>query len=369
MSAETPPQQFRAVALLDRDGTIIEEREYLSDPKGVALLPGAAEAIRLLNLEKVAAVLTTNQSGIPRGILTEEILGQIHDRLVADLAAKDARLDGIYFSPSMPNSGDPRRKPDTGMYRDAARDLNLKGLPVFSVGDRVLDVEFGVNAGGMGIRVLTGHQLKQDLPNKIQRLQRDRQQGKADTAEDLLEAVHQILADLAIDGCQDDLHVKAKFGDMYEIARSLESARAREARIVMANGCFDLIHGGHISYLESAREMGDVLVVAINSDASVRRLKGDKRPVLNETERIRLLANMRCVDFITIFHQDTADHLMGVIRPTIHAKGTDYKPGSVPEGPTAKKLGLQTRIAGDDKENSSRDIIGTVVERAKAGLL
>ena len=362
-------KRFRAVALLDRDGTVIEEREYLADPAGVELLPGAAHAIRILNQEGIAAVLTTNQSGIPRGFLTEETLVKIHERMVADLAAQGAHLDAIYHAPSLPDSGDPRRKPATGMYHEAVRDLDLAGLKVFSIGDRTLDVEFGVNAGGKGIRVLTGHQLKQDVPNKLQTMLKTRAKGLAFTSENILEAVHLLLADLADDGCYQDRYVVKKFADMYGVANALETYRARQSRIVLANGCFDLLHGGHASYLEAARQMGDVPVVAPNSEASVRRLKGESRPIINECDRIQILANFRCVDYVTMFHDDTADHLIEVLRPDIHAKGTDYTPQNVPEGATNRRLGHQFAVAGDPKENSSRDIIKEVTQRAKAGLL
>jgi rfaE bifunctional protein nucleotidyltransferase chain/domain len=360
---------FRAVALLDRDGTIIEEREYLSDPEGVQLVPGAAHAIRILNQEGVAAVLTTNQSGIPRGFFTEETLRRIHDRMNEVLAAEGVHLDGIYFAPSLPDSGDSRRKPGVGMYQEAARDLGLEGLPVYAIGDRSLDVEFGVACGGKGIRVLTGHQLKEDMPNKLEAMQRDRQRGLVFTAENLLHAVHILLADILQESIPEDRLLKAKFGDLYNIARAIREEHSRDNRVVLTNGCFDLIHGGHVSYLEGAREMGDKLVVAINSDASMRRIKGKERPIMKEAERVQVLANLRCVDYITIFHDDTADHLLEVLRPDVHAKGTDYRADNVPEGGTAKRLGFKTAIAGAPKENSTKDIIQIVVERAKQGLL
>lgn len=360
--------RFRAVALLDRDGTVIEEKHYLADPAGVELIPEAAEAIRILNDEGIAAVLTTNQSGVGRGLFTEETLGKIHQVVVDKLTEQGARLDGIYYATSLPDAKDPRRKPDIGMYQEASRDLGLEGLPVYAIGDMSRDVEMGVRAGGKGIRVLTGQQLKPD-PRKIEVLREAKEKGAYYSAENLMHAVHLMLADMADDYCEGDMHVRAKFADMYSTATALQMERLSGNRIVMANGTFDLLHGGHVSYLIGARQMGDKLVVALNSDAGVRRLKGANRPVLPEWERIQLIANMRCVDYVTLFHEDTADHVMDVLRPDVHAKGTDYRPDTVPEGATAQKLGLTTAIAGADKENSSRDIIGTVLERSRKGLL
>lgn len=360
---------FRAAVLIDRDGTINEEVEYLHDPAQLKLLPDAARAIRILDQENIAAIICTNQSGIARGFFTEERLKEINGKLVEMLREENAWVEGIYYSTTLPESGDPMRKPNRGMYEAALRDLPIAGLPVYSIGDRSLDVEFGINCGGKGIRVLTGHQLKEDLPYNQKALYDARRKGLAFTMENLLEAVHFLLADLIRDQCPDDVNMHKKFGDLFSTARALEVERERDNRIVLANGCFDLLHGGHISYLQSCREMGDCLVLAVNSNCSVRRLKGDKRPILPEVDRMQLLAALRCVDYLTVFHEDSADHVLETLRPDIHAKGTDYKSENVPERLTAKRLGIETRIAGEAKENSSRDIIEVVIERAKAGLL
>lgn len=363
------PTTFRAVALLDRDGTINEEVNYLSRPDQVKFLPGAARAIRILNQENVAAVITTNQSGIARGYFDEAALSAVHQRLLQLLADEGARIDAIYHAPSLPDSGDSRRKPGIGMYDDAARDLHLQGLPVYSIGDRSLDVEQGVNCGGKGIRVLTGHQLKEDLPYNLKLLHEQREKRLAFTAEDLLEAVHLMLADINLSSAPDDALLRKKFADLHATARAIAEEKTNGNRIVLANGCFDLLHGGHASYLESARALGDRLVVAINSNASTARIKGPKRPILPETDRLQLLAAIRHIDYLTLFHEDSADHVLETLRPHIHAKGTDYASDNVPELQTTRRLGIETKIAGNPKENSSRDIIDVITERAKAGLV
>jgi len=360
---------FRAVALLDRDGTINEEVEYLSNPEEIRLVPGAGRAIRALNREGVACVLTTNQSGVARGYFSEERLAQIHARLEELLAEEDAHFDGIYYAPSMPDAGDPRRKPAIGMYEEAAKDLGLEGLPVYSVGDRALDVEFGLNCGGKGIRVLTGHHLKSDVPYDPKHLHETRARRQVFVCENLLQAVYTILADFIITERKGDRAFRQKFNDIYMTARALRAERAQQNRVVLANGCFDLLHGGHASYLASARALGDRLVLAVNSNSSIRRIKGKGRPVLSEVDRLSILATLRSVDYLTIFHEDTADFVLETLKPDIHAKGTDYKSDNVPELETSRRLGIETRIAGDPKENSSRDIIEMVVERAKQGLL
>ena len=142
-----------------------------------------------------------------------------------------------------------------------------------------------------------------------------------------------------------------------ELAAHLERERASEKRIVFANGCFDLLHVGHVRYLRDARSAGDVLVVAINSDASMRRLKGEGRPVVPELERAEILAALEGVDHVVVFAEDTVDTLLRELKPHVHAKGTDYRPEDVPEYETARELGIETLIFGDPKDHSSRDLI------------
>jgi len=365
----TPPQKFRAAAMLDRDGNLNEDVEYLADPERLVLLPNAARAVRMLNQEGVAAVLTTNQSGIPRGLLTEETLALIHEKLNAMLAAEGAHLDGIYHAPALPDAGDPRRKPMPGMYHDAVRDLGLQGLPAYSIGDRSLDVEFGLNFGGKGIRVLTGTQVKADIQFDLAHLYEERKRHRVFVEETIFDAVHRLLADLILDAAPENFYLRKKFGHLQKTANDVATERERGNRVVLVNGCFDLLHGGHVSYLEDARALGDRLVLAVNSSASIARLKGNGRPLMPEAERMVLLASLRHVDYLTVFHEDSADYVLETLKPDIHAKGTDYRDDNVPELQTSRRLGIETRIAGNPKENSSRDIIDVVMERARAGIL
>lgn len=116
------------------------------------------------------------------------------------------------------------------------------------------------------------------------------------------------------------------------------------ARIVLTNGCFDLIHRGHITYLSRARALGDLLVVALNSDESVRKLKGSTRPVNPLEDRLFQMAALRMVDFVTSFPQDTPIETIRIIRPTIHVKGGDYKPEDLPEKPVVEEGGGRVEI-------------------------
>ncbi len=133
-------------------------------------------------------------------------------------------------------------------------------------------------------------------------------------------------------------------------------------RVVMANGCFDLLHVGHVRYLQAARGLGDVLVVAINSDRSVRKLKGLGRPILNETERALLVGSLACVDYVVIFNELNVIKILKTLKPSIHAKGTDYTEASVPEGAIVRTYGGVVKIVGDPKNHATRDMIRQIAE-------
>jgi D-glycero-beta-D-manno-heptose 1-phosphate adenylyltransferase len=138
-------------------------------------------------------------------------------------------------------------------------------------------------------------------------------------------------------------------------------ARKNGARIVFANGCFDILHVGHIRYLEGARLLGDVLVVAINSDEQVRALKGEGRPFVPERERAEIIAALRAVDYVTIFPERTVEALLRAIRPDVHAKGTDYSEETVPERDVVRSYGGSVRIVGDPKDHSSTEMVRKVM--------
>jgi rfaE bifunctional protein nucleotidyltransferase chain/domain len=136
--------------------------------------------------------------------------------------------------------------------------------------------------------------------------------------------------------------------------------------IVFANGCFDLIHTGHIRYLQHAKALGDVLILGVNSDASVAALKGDGRPLQPESERAEILASLDCVDYVLLFDAPTADGILRELKPDVHAKGTDYTEASVPERETVRAYGGRVSIAGDPKDHSTKDLIQTILSKFRS---
>ena len=142
-----------------------------------------------------------------------------------------------------------------------------------------------------------------------------------------------------------------------ELVARVRAERESGSRIVLANGCFDVLHVGHVRYLAGARELGDVLVVGVNSDDQVARLKGEGRPVLPEEERAELVAALESVTYVTVFNEPTVEELLLALKPDVHAKGTDYTEDSVPERNVVRSYGGRVAIVGDPKDHSTSAIL------------
>ncbi len=153
------------------------------------------------------------------------------------------------------------------------------------------------------------------------------------------------------------------FRNIDELETCIQEAGA--GRVILANGCFDPLHVGHIRYLEGARAAGDFLVVALNDDKSTRKVKGNGRPVVPEADRAAVLSSIRTVDAVLLFSETDVSALLEALRPCCHAKGTDYTVETVPELETSKRLGIETVIVGDPKSHASSELLGKMRERAK----
>lgn len=142
-----------------------------------------------------------------------------------------------------------------------------------------------------------------------------------------------------------------------ELAEAIRQEKAAGRVVGFANGVFDLLHVGHVRYLEGAKALVDRLIVAVNSDSSVRGLKGEGRPILPEAARAELVASLRAVDYVVIFSEPTVGRLLELLKPDVHCKGTDYTVDSVPERAIVKAYGGRTAIVGDPKDHSTRDLV------------
>ena len=147
-----------------------------------------------------------------------------------------------------------------------------------------------------------------------------------------------------------------------ELIKTVAEARAAGLRIVLANGCFDVLHVGHIRYLAGARSEGDLLIVGVNSDEQVREQKGEGRPILPATQRAEIVAALESVNYVTVFHEPTVEQLLLALKPDVHAKGTDYTVDSVPEREVVKSYGGRVAIVGDPKDHSTSEILSRMGE-------
>ncbi|HEY7514468.1 MAG TPA: adenylyltransferase/cytidyltransferase family protein [Vicinamibacteria bacterium] len=150
----------------------------------------------------------------------------------------------------------------------------------------------------------------------------------------------------------------AKIGALEEVAARVEEARRAGKTVALANGCFDVLHVGHVRYLEGAKAEADVLVVGVNADDSVRRLKGAGRPVQPAEDRALLVAALRSVDHVVVFAEDDVNALLLALRPDVHCKGTDYTPETVPERDVVRSYGGRVAIVGDRKDHDTSALLG-----------
>ena len=148
-----------------------------------------------------------------------------------------------------------------------------------------------------------------------------------------------------------------KFTDLETLMVALAGPRAAGQTVAMANGVFDLLHVGHVRYLEAAAELADILVVAINDDASTRRLKGPERPVIPALERVEMVAALSVVDAVFLFGEDDVRQVLDRLKPDVQVKGTDYTPESIPERDAVQAYGGRVAVAGDPKEHSTSALL------------
>ncbi len=147
-----------------------------------------------------------------------------------------------------------------------------------------------------------------------------------------------------------------------ELQKRIDEARRAGKTVVFGNGCFDLLHVGHIRYLQGARQLGDLLVVAVNDDLSVAKQGKRKKVLTPAAERVEIIAALECVDYVTVFTDPTVESLLTLLKPHIHAKGTDYSEENVPERATVLAYGGRVAIVGDPKDHSTTDLIKAIKE-------
>ena len=152
----------------------------------------------------------------------------------------------------------------------------------------------------------------------------------------------------------------SKLGSLERVSGQLKEARSQGRTVALANGCFDVLHVGHVRYLQGAKAEADVLVVGVNGDASVRRLKGEDRPLLPAGDRALLVGALRAVDHVIVFDEDDVGTLLLALEPDVHCKGTDYTPETVPEREVVRSYGGRVAIVGDPKQHDTRTLVARI---------
>ncbi len=158
-----------------------------------------------------------------------------------------------------------------------------------------------------------------------------------------------------------------KLYTLSQLTRIIQEHKKRGQKVVLANGCFDLIHVGHIRYLKESKKKGDILVLALNSDSSIRKLKGEGRPILNQKERAVIASSFYFIDYITFFNEPNVEKVLLALKPDIHAKGSDYTEETVPEKETVKGYGGTIAITGGPKIKSTSQLIKEIASKIKDG--
>lgn len=170
-------------------------------------------------------------------------------------------------------------------------------------------------------------------------------------------------SDLRRGGINSTTDMNAPILSEHDLEQALGKERAHGRTIAFANGVFDLLHVGHVRYLQDAAKEADVLIVAVNGDDSVRQLKGEGRPVMNERERAEIISAIRGVSFVTIFHEKSPAALLARLKPDVQCKGTDYTADSVPEADVVRSYGGRVAIVGDPKDHSTSEILEKMRDR------
>lgn len=340
--AMTSASQYTVI--LDRDKTINEDPGYLNDASHVELMPGAAEGIALLNHFGVRIFVASNQSGVARGLISLEQLAAVNARITELLQAQGAQIGKIYVCTHGDADNCDCRKPKSGLIRQIIAENGIDPLKTYIAGDRARDLECGREAGMRGILVGAS---SEPMPANL-----------AFRAADLREVASFVLEEIFERESRE--HV---YADASAAAPLFDKLKNEGRRVVFTNGCFDLLHSGHVQLLAQARALGDFLVLGLNSDRSVSALKGPARPVNSETDRARILAQLPYVDAVVIFDEDTPVELMQKVRPAIHVKGGDYVKEKLPEYAVMQKLGGEIVILPFRKGYSTTSILARSAQK------
>ena len=334
--------------LLDRDNTINEDPGYINDASKVKLLPNVVSGLTQLKNFNYKFAIITNQSGVGRGLIKSEELEAVNERLLELLIKEEIRIEKIYICPHVDEDNCDCRKPKNSLHKQALRELDFDKSRSYLIGDRFRDIKPGESLDIRGI--LVGKSEKEDL---------SKPDNLAFHASNMKEACDFILQQ------EFEKENSHKFFFSYKeniFLDFLKNLKDEKKKIVFTNGCFDILHPGHLQYLWQAANLADVLIVGLNTDESVKKLKGSKRPVNTLKDRMLMLSNLPYVTAIVPFAEDTPVSILETIRPAIHVKGGDYEAEKLPEYLTIKKHDGRVVILPFRKGYSTTGILEKVKE-------
>lgn len=290
---------------LDRDGVINHDTNYVHKIEGFEFISGSKEAVKLLNQAGYKIFIISNQSGIGRGYYTADDVEILHKYMIDEIKKVGGKIEKIYYCPHILEANCECRKPNPYFVFQAQKEFDIDLSKSFFIGDHDVDFACGKNADLKTIGVLSGHNAKRE-----------------------------VIPDIVVA----DLMFAAKIISKIKTLSELKEINFKNKKLVTTNGCFDILHEGHLKALKESKAQGDILIVGLNSDDSVRRLKGPTRPVNNEFSRACALAALDCVDYVFIFGEDNPIAFLEVLKPDVHTNSEEYGENCV-EAETVKKKG------------------------------
>lgn len=326
---------MKKAIFLDRDGTLNEDLGYTYKAESLELLPGVLNGLK--KLKDFELFIVTNQSGIGRNYYTEKDMHNYNNQMLEEFDKHKIKIEKIYFCPHSPEDSCDCRKPNIKYVKEAEKEFGIDLKKSYVIGDHPADMGLAKNSGCKGIYLLTGHGVKH--------LDEARGIGLVYVAANFEQAARYILFNK-----YDKIIEKGIIGNL---AKQLKES---EKKIVTINGTFDILHIGHEKILKEAKEQGDVLIVGVNSDLSVKENKGEKRPINNEKSRAKMLANFDFVDYVVVFNEKTPIEVLDEIKPNIHVNGSEYGEECI-EAETVKKNGGKIHVVKLVEGHSTTKII------------
>ena len=326
---------MKRAIFLDRDGTLNEDIGYAHKLEDYELLPGVIEGLK--RLKEFTLFIITNQSGIGRGYFKEEDMHEFNNHMLDEFKKESIEIEKVYFCPHAPEENCTCRKPSARYIKEAEKEYGINLAESYVIGDHAWDIVLAKNAGCKGVYLLTGHGVKH--------LDDSRKANPDYIAANFKQSVDYILS-----------NNKSKIILREELAKVSDNLRKMGKKIVTINGAFDILHEGHEKILKEAKKQGDVLIIGLNSDSSIKQNKGEDRPINNENNRAKMLANFDFVDYVTIFDEKTPIGLLEIIKPNVHVNGSDYGKECI-EAETVRTYGGKIHIVTLLKGHSTTKLI------------